>query len=426
VSAASFDGLLASSFDAYRLEKWSSNVFTRERLDVKQQLLALARALEPTFEKLGLRVQRYASDEYPSLRNGKCVDAQWVFFWRTEEERLVLEREVDLEKTLAATLADPTPMTRHAFLCLRLDHDGLELSFRLHRDAWVDRLNLANKLEEAEWRSELVALLHQLPQGVDLTLGDEANLDPRGTTAEQLAEIVARHGELDPKEGFLRLGVTLQRDEVNSVGAGLPDALEPQLGALAEVYRFVAWSEGNNAIRSDERFLEEQAQREARRQELESRAAARQAQHEEKKKEGQAARRELEELFRREAAARAAAPPRKGRATPKAEPANEEPTATAARRKPAQENRPRPTPRNKAEPKRAPAERKPRPQKSAPTEVFPVAAGQYARVTKGPFAGQVGLVQEIDGRGNVRLMLGLLATRLPEADVLGLGPNHRP
>jgi len=48
----------------------------------------------------------------------------------------------------------------------------------------------------------------------------------------------------------------------------------------------------------------------------------------------------------------------------------------------------------------------------------PVEKGAHVRVTEGPFAGKVGIVQKLDGRGGVRVMLGLLAVRLDVKDVV--------
>jgi hypothetical protein len=42
------------------------------------------------------------------------------------------------------------------------------------------------------------------------------------------------------------------------------------------------------------------------------------------------------------------------------------------------------------------------------------------RVVDGPFAGKVGVVQELDGRGGARVMLGLLAVRV---DLNNLAPS---
>ncbi len=53
--------------------------------------------------------------------------------------------------------------------------------------------------------------------------------------------------------------------------------------------------------------------------------------------------------------------------------------------------------------------------------------GAKVRVLSGPFVGKTGVVQELDGRGGAKVMLGLLATRLDTADLVvsNDGP-HRP
>jgi hypothetical protein len=50
----------------------------------------------------------------------------------------------------------------------------------------------------------------------------------------------------------------------------------------------------------------------------------------------------------------------------------------------------------------------------------PIAKGSRVRVLKGPFSGKVGVVQDLDGKGGARVMLGLLAVRI---EVLNLVPD---
>lgn len=420
MNPGSFDGLHASSFDAYSPEKWSSNVYTRERLEVKGRLLSLARALEATFERKGLTLQRYASDEYPSLRNGKKVDSQWIFFWRTEQERLVLEREVDLERTLAATIADPTPMTRHAFLCLRLDSAGLELSFRLHRDAWVDQHNLVNKIADAVRLEELAALVRRLPEPAHANLTCEPTTAAAQHTAGSLRALVTSHAAGEAADGFLCFGVHLDRARVIALGADVAAWLAPAFDALADLYRFVAWSEANDFVSTDREFMERRAERGARRRELAEREEEHRAAQEAKKREREAARKELEEVFRREAAARAAPPPKRPRPASDEQPPARKP-ADQAHARPAVKRPPKDRDRREAEPKR-PAT----PPRREPETPQPVREGHLARVSKGPLAGQVGVVQEVDSKGTARIMVGLLAMRMPVEELIGLGPPSSP
>jgi hypothetical protein len=53
--------------------------------------------------------------------------------------------------------------------------------------------------------------------------------------------------------------------------------------------------------------------------------------------------------------------------------------------------------------------------------------GGRVRVLEGPFAGKVGIVQELDGKGGARVMLGLLAVRIAVKDLATpLEGRHRP
>jgi hypothetical protein len=53
--------------------------------------------------------------------------------------------------------------------------------------------------------------------------------------------------------------------------------------------------------------------------------------------------------------------------------------------------------------------------------------GARVRVLEGPFAGKVGVVQELDGKGGARVMLGLLAVRLAVKDLaISVERRHRP
>jgi len=52
--------------------------------------------------------------------------------------------------------------------------------------------------------------------------------------------------------------------------------------------------------------------------------------------------------------------------------------------------------------------------------------GTHVRVLAGPFAGKVGIVKEVDGKGRAQVMLGLLATRIDLADLSASFGNRRP
>lgn len=72
--------------------------------------------------------------------------------------------------------------------------------------------------------------------------------------------------------------------------------------------------------------------------------------------------------------------------------------------------------------------------RKAPPSHWGIGLGDRVRVVAGPFAGKVGLVQEIDAKGGARVMLGLLIVRFefenltPQVDGRArpvLGSSHR-
>lgn len=53
----------------------------------------------------------------------------------------------------------------------------------------------------------------------------------------------------------------------------------------------------------------------------------------------------------------------------------------------------------------------------------PLAVGARVRVLRGTFAGKSGVIQEMDGRGGARVMLGLLSARIDLTDLAPEAPD---
>ena len=91
-----FPGFTAADFDAYQPKKWKSNVFNRERLDVKQKLVALGRELQGAMlAPDGSPLAVEPSVEHPALWNHKQVEAQHLYFSRNEGARKELDAIID-------------------------------------------------------------------------------------------------------------------------------------------------------------------------------------------------------------------------------------------------------------------------------------------------------------------------------------------
>src|SRR5687767_4522289 len=156
-----FPGFSVADFDAYAPNKWKSNVFNRERLEVKQKLLALGKELAGAVVAAdGSPLTVETSVEHPALWNHKQVEAQHLFFSRNEGARKELDRIMDRARPILTMLEDPTPQRNHLFLSVTLTQDSVEFALKLHPDARVDRQNLERKLGEHWERDKFLDMIH--------------------------------------------------------------------------------------------------------------------------------------------------------------------------------------------------------------------------------------------------------------------------
>src|SRR4051812_28835176 len=112
-----FPGFSEADFEAYAPKKWKSNVFNRERLEVKQKLVSLSREVMGVLSAAdGSPLAVEASVEHPALWNHKQVEAQHIFFSRNEGARKELDTIINRATSMASLIEDPTPMRNHLFL----------------------------------------------------------------------------------------------------------------------------------------------------------------------------------------------------------------------------------------------------------------------------------------------------------------------
>jgi hypothetical protein len=257
-----FSGFTNADFEAYAPKKWKSNVFTRERLEVKQKLIALGRELQGAMVAAdGSPLTCEPSVEYPALWNHKQVEAQHLFFSRNEGARKELDHIIDRQQSLASMIDDPTPLRNHVFLAATLGHEALELSVKLHPEARVDRQNLERKCEDHFEREKLVRLVRELGDG--FRVGVTPELAPVGQLDEdRLRAVMTSLGSLGPTppgapHRLLYVGRAFGRDDVLRAGATLIGNTRTALTALLPVYRFIAWSRDNDFVSMREALQKE-------------------------------------------------------------------------------------------------------------------------------------------------------------------------
>ncbi len=241
-------------FDAYLPEKASSNAFTRPRLEVKQRALAWARDVAARLSEQGFAAEVHATDEHPSLRNKRRVDAQWVFFWRNEAAAGELDVLLERSRSIAEVIDDPSPYTRHAFLALRIDSAAVEVCFAVHPEAKVDVDNLRARLAEGSEHlaEELAKALHALPDQFEVRAGEEGGdamrLPCGDATPEQLANVLAQSAEHNVP---LWIGWRVLRATVLSHADLVSEQLGDAVLALLPVYQLIAWSRDNDHVGID-------------------------------------------------------------------------------------------------------------------------------------------------------------------------------
>jgi transcription antitermination factor NusG len=242
-----FPGFTDADFDAYVPSKWGSNVYTRNRLEVKQKLLLLARDVAGVLcaadsSPLACDV----SVEYPALWNHKQVDAQHLYFWRNPAARKEIDGIIDRARSIASLVEDPSPQRSHVFLAVTVTHEHVEIALKLHPDARVDRQNLERKCEDFFARDKLCALLRALPPGWLVGVSDGDMLDAVALDDDAFRRVLAAF--LQPGSQWL----TVARRYPRAAGAAskpeFGDAARADLEALLPIYHFIAWSRDNDFV----------------------------------------------------------------------------------------------------------------------------------------------------------------------------------
>lgn len=437
--------LTVTDFDAYAPEKATSKAYSRPRLEVKQRVLSWARRIVARLAALGISVDVHGSDEHPTLRNKSRVDSQWVFFSRDHEAREDLDRLLDAERKLSAEIDDPSPFARHAFLALKLDSFRVEVCFAVHPEAKVDIDNLRARLtanDESrdgvhQLTAELTTTLHALPDEFAIGVGDE-RVAAHAATPSAIESMLERASE---GQVPLWIGWSVPRDVALEHAETIGEQLEDALIALAPVYQLVSWSRQNDHIALDRRLEGIEQQRARTHAEVEAQtekwraeqAAARERSISEARARGETdharhhaagvgrsgpRRPSLDSLFK---PGSGPAGDRERREVRDSEP-KKPPTASPNKGRDQAEGTPRPRP---VAPVEAPSEAAP-PRTTGQTSATTTAApspmtmekGARVRVLRGAFADKVGVVNELDGRGGARVMLGLLSARIDINDLV--------
>jgi hypothetical protein len=260
-----FQGFTDRDFDAYLDHKWQSNVFNRERLEVKQKLLALGKQLEPRLATNdGSLLTCEVSAEHPAVWNKGRVPNQHLFFSRSEAARRELDTIISRGRSIAALIDDPSPLRNHIFLSVMIDKGQLELAVKLHSDAAVDRDNLLRKSQEYFQREKLVRMIAGLPSGFQVgILGrPELTLDAADFDDDRCQKLLA---ELSGAASWLEVRIGLSRAEPRLGEASFAEYADEVLSKrLLPILNFAAWSRENDFLSMRETLKKREVEKKSR------------------------------------------------------------------------------------------------------------------------------------------------------------------
>ncbi len=224
--------------------------YNEQRLVLRRKLGGLAKRFVSKNSEGKARRPKLGLDSRTSLHNphafnGNRVRRIWAYICRDKAEKGRLKRVVgaDLAKDLDASF-------RNAYLCVAVEAESIEVSFKIHQDAWMDGQNLKRRVDR-DGLADCVSVLKGL-EGFTLKLADWKGEWPCGEMdGSKLKEFL---GYYEPGTHSLTVERTWPAPRSQPAvreamfGAGVPDALLAELERLISLYRFAAWSKASDYL----------------------------------------------------------------------------------------------------------------------------------------------------------------------------------
>jgi hypothetical protein len=216
--------------------------FNDRRLVLRRKLASLSKVFAAEAKALGLDLDVRTSLHAPSSFNHMQVKRLWAYACRTKAEKKRLKGVVgaDLAKDLDAAY-------RNAYVCVAVESEVLEVSLRIHADAWFDGANLANRAKKegvAGWRDQLNRL-----EGFRLQLADWKGEWPCGAlTREKLEEFLKYYKPAEHALSVERRWPAPAGSRAALFSPGVPRQLVDEMLRLVPLYRYTAWSEESDFL----------------------------------------------------------------------------------------------------------------------------------------------------------------------------------
>ncbi|MEM1449418.1 MAG: hypothetical protein AAF957_01895 [Planctomycetota bacterium] len=228
--------LVPWDFEALRAPRSRSADYNEQRLASRRRLEAVAKHLaQRAKDRVALEVRTSIHNPFPPVNGGR-VERLWAYATRPKAAKTKLRRVIGAELA-----KDLDHAYRNGYLCVALEAEAVEVSFRIHADAWYDGRNLVRRLD-AEGLKPLLGLLNEL-DGFRLQLADwKGEWRCGGLQPEQLEEFM---GFYEPGEHLFAVQRRWPAPEAARealTGDDVPATLVSELERLVEVYRYAMWS----------------------------------------------------------------------------------------------------------------------------------------------------------------------------------------
>lgn len=210
--------------------------FNDRRLVLRRKLLSLAKVFAVEASALGVDFDVRTSLHSPNSFNHMQVKRMWGYAARAKSEKKRLKGVIgaDLAKDLDAAY-------RNAYISAAVETDALEVSLRIHADAWFDGANLVNrtKREGLEgWQRELNALV-----GYRLRLADWKGEWVCGQLGrERLEEFLKYYKPAEHALVVERRWPAPPNARAALFDGNVPREIVNEMLRLVPLYRFTAWS----------------------------------------------------------------------------------------------------------------------------------------------------------------------------------------
>jgi len=216
--------------------------YNDRRLVLRRKLLSLGKVFAAEAAAAGLELDVRTSLHAPSTFNHMQVKRIWVYAARgkAEKKRLKGVLGADLAKDLDAAY-------RNAYVCAAVESDAVEVSLRIHADAWFDGANVVNRVKKEGydgWKRELNRL-----DGFHLRLADWKGEWPCGNLGrERLEEFLKYYKPAEHALVVDRRWPAPPGGRAPLLAPDVPRQMVAEMMRLVPLYRFMAWSQESDFL----------------------------------------------------------------------------------------------------------------------------------------------------------------------------------